>query len=287
MMLTEVEERIVALCGGESFSTGDAHLGIQPFPVRNSEMQLENDTPSPSPEAQPIYNTNDDNINVPQQQQSQARPTEESAAIVFYDSALIEDSPAPRNYRPPASAISRKLFASSSSSIVGTSQSILRNNQLDNTPPPNPHVYHPSLSPPTVTLSHTPTPSPSRRGSTPVASPVIPRTAASSFSRHTASMASPSRRSRTVRGSRGGSVSRHTSSVAALPPSQRRTEFSSMTERFLRLEEQQLEIQRLNTQIMQSFLERSAERDRIFRLKLSQKGFSVWLRPKLNFEVLN
>ncbi|XP_047029256.1 uncharacterized protein LOC124636999 [Helicoverpa zea] len=89
MMLTEVEERIVALCGGESFSTGDAHLGIQPFPVRNSEMQLENDTPSPSPEAQPIYNTNDDNINVPQQQQSQARPTEESAAIVFYVSYFV------------------------------------------------------------------------------------------------------------------------------------------------------------------------------------------------------
>lgn len=44
MMLTEVEERIVALCGGESFSTGDAHLGIQPFPVRNSEMQLVSNT---------------------------------------------------------------------------------------------------------------------------------------------------------------------------------------------------------------------------------------------------
>ncbi|KAJ8725933.1 hypothetical protein PYW08_004116 [Mythimna loreyi] len=37
--LSELEERVVALCGGESFSTGDAHLGIQPFPVRNLEMQ--------------------------------------------------------------------------------------------------------------------------------------------------------------------------------------------------------------------------------------------------------
>ncbi|RVE54883.1 hypothetical protein evm_000250 [Chilo suppressalis] len=30
--LSELEERIVALCGGEGFSTGDLHLGIQPFP---------------------------------------------------------------------------------------------------------------------------------------------------------------------------------------------------------------------------------------------------------------
>lgn len=32
--LSELEERVVALCGGESFASGDAHLGIQPFPVR-------------------------------------------------------------------------------------------------------------------------------------------------------------------------------------------------------------------------------------------------------------
>ncbi|KAJ8721035.1 hypothetical protein PYW08_006500 [Mythimna loreyi] len=186
--LSELEERVVALCGGESYSTGDAHLGIQPFP----------------------------------------------------DSNLIEDNQEQsHNYRPPDRAIlRRRLFASSSSSTVGTSQSILRNNQLEHTPPPNPHVYHPSLSPPTVTLSHTPTPSPSRRGSTQVASPVIHRTAASSSSRNAASVASrnaasvasrnaasvasrnaasvasPSRRPRTVRGSRGGSVSsRHTSSI--------------------------------------------------------------------------
>lgn len=37
--LTQLEERVVALCGGESFSTGDAHLGIEPFPVRNLEME--------------------------------------------------------------------------------------------------------------------------------------------------------------------------------------------------------------------------------------------------------
>ncbi|KAJ8720521.1 hypothetical protein PYW08_005986 [Mythimna loreyi] len=254
--LSELEERVVALCGGESFSTGDAHLGIQPFP--------ENNTPSPSHEVQQIEGADTDNVHVPLQQQSQA-PSEESSAIVFYDSNLIEDNQEQRhNYRPPDRAIlRRRLFASSSSSTVGTSQSILRNNQLEHTPPPNPHVYHPSLSPPTVTLSHTPTPSPSRRGSTQVASPVIHRTAASSSSRNAASVASrnaasvasrnaasvasPSRRPRTVRGSRGGSVSsRHTSSVAAPPPSQRRTEFSTITDRFLRVEEQQLELQRSN-----------------------------------------
>ncbi|KAJ8727869.1 hypothetical protein PYW08_016254 [Mythimna loreyi] len=189
--LSELEERVVALCGGESFSTGDAHLGIQPFPVRNLEMQQENNTPSPSHEVQQIEDADTDNVHVPLQQQSQA-PSEESSAIVFYDSNLIEDNQEQRhNYRPPDRAIlRRRLFASSSSSTVGTSQSILRNNQLEHTPPPNPHVYHPSLSPPTVTLSHTPTPSPSRRGSTQVASPVIHRTAASSSSRNAASVAS-------------------------------------------------------------------------------------------------
>lgn len=55
------------------------------------------------------------------------------------------------------------------------------------------------------------------------------------------------------------SASRHTSSVAGPPPSQQQTEFSTTTKRFLRVEEQQLEIQRLNAQILQSFLERSAE----------------------------
>ncbi|KAJ8704227.1 hypothetical protein PYW08_012951 [Mythimna loreyi] len=181
--LSELEERVVALCGGESFSTGDAHLGIQPFP--------ENNTPSPSHEVQQIEDADTDNVHVPLQQQSQAS-SEESSAIVFYDSNLIEDNQEQRhNYRPPDRAIlRRRLFASSSSSTVGTSQSILRNNQLEHTPPPNPHVYHPSLSPPTVTLSHTPTPSPSRRGSTQVASPVIHRTAASSSSRNAASVAS-------------------------------------------------------------------------------------------------
>ncbi|CAG4991343.1 unnamed protein product [Colias eurytheme] len=92
-------------------------------------------------------------------------------------------------------------------------------------------------------------------------------------SRHAASVASPSRRPRTVRGSRGGSVSsRHTSSVAAPPPSQRRTEFSTTTERFLRVEEQQLELQRLNSQILQSFLERSAERDKILAEAVAAVG---------------
>ncbi|KAJ8720548.1 hypothetical protein PYW08_006013 [Mythimna loreyi] len=159
--LSELEERVVALCGGESFSTGDALLGIQPFP--------ENNTPSPSHEVQQIEDADTDN-----------------------DSNLIEDNQEQsHNYRPPDRAIlRRRLFASSSSSTVGTSQSILRNDQLEHTPPPNPHVYHPSLSPPTVTLSHTPTPSPSRRGSTQVASPVIHRTAASSSSRNAASVAS-------------------------------------------------------------------------------------------------
>ena len=37
---------------------------------------------------------------------------------------------------------------------------------------------------------------------------------------------------------------------------------NATTERFLRVEEQQLEIQRLNAQILQSFLERSTERER-------------------------
>ncbi|KAL0830010.1 hypothetical protein ABMA28_003468 [Loxostege sticticalis] len=36
--LSELEERIVALCGGEGFSTGDTHLGIQPFPLRSGPM---------------------------------------------------------------------------------------------------------------------------------------------------------------------------------------------------------------------------------------------------------
>ncbi|KAJ8706725.1 hypothetical protein PYW07_012803 [Mythimna separata] len=240
--LSELEERIVALCGGESFSTEDTHLGIQPFP--------DNDTPSPSHEVQHIRDADTGNIHVPQQLQSQAQaPTEESPAIVFYDSNLIEDSQQhTHNYRPPDRPISRKLFfASSSSSTAGTSQSILRNNQLEHTPPPNPHVYHPSLSPPTVTLSHTPTPSPSRRGSTQVASPVSHRTAASTSSRHTSSLAAP-------------------------PPSQRRTEFSTTTERFLRVEEQQLEIQRLNAQILQSFLEGSAQRDKILAEAVAAVG---------------
>ncbi|KAJ8715984.1 hypothetical protein PYW08_013269 [Mythimna loreyi] len=228
----------------------------------------ENNTPSPSHEVQQIEGADTDN-----------------------DSNLIEDNQEQRhNYRPPDRAIlRRRLFASSSSSTVGTSQSILRNNQLEHTPPPNPHVYHPSLSPPTVTLSHTPTPSPSRRGSTQVASPVIHRTAASSSSRNAASVASrnaasvasrnaasvasPSRRPRTVRGSRGGSVSsRHTSSVAAPPPSQRRTEFSTITDRFLRVEEQQLELQRSNQQILQSFLERSADNDKILADAVASVG---------------
>ncbi|KAL0810555.1 hypothetical protein ABMA28_010675 [Loxostege sticticalis] len=37
--LSELEERIVALCGGEGFSTGDTHLGIQPFPIDVPQQQ--------------------------------------------------------------------------------------------------------------------------------------------------------------------------------------------------------------------------------------------------------
>ncbi|CAG4969763.1 unnamed protein product [Colias eurytheme] len=60
--------------------------------------------------------------------------------------------------------------------------------------------------------------------------------------------------------------------IAAPPPSQRRTEFSTTTERFLRVEEQQLELQRLNSQILQSFLERSAERDKILAEAVAAVG---------------
>ncbi|KAJ8703983.1 hypothetical protein PYW07_013277 [Mythimna separata] len=61
--LSEVEERIVALCCGENLSTGDAHLGIQPLPPSPNEPRPEGvnqdshqDVPSPDPQ---LMNTED------------------------------------------------------------------------------------------------------------------------------------------------------------------------------------------------------------------------------------
>ncbi|RVE47642.1 hypothetical protein evm_007739 [Chilo suppressalis] len=224
--LSELEERIVALCGGEGFSTGDIHLGIQSFP-------------GPEQTGNSQYNRD-------------------------------------------GNTVARRLFSSSSSSAVGTSQSILHNTQLAETVPQ--YIHHPSLSPPPITLSHTPTPipmptpSPSRRGSTQV---VNRRYAASTSSRHatlnteSTPVASPSRRIRAhnaARASRASVSSHRTASVVAPSPSQRRTEYSTFTERFLRIEEQQLEIQRSYVGILQSFLERDAERQKILAEAVTALG---------------
>ncbi|KAL0838601.1 hypothetical protein ABMA28_016691 [Loxostege sticticalis] len=255
--LSELEERIVALCGGEGFSTGDTHLGIQPFPETNS----------PSSPIPAIQDDGTDNIDVPQQQNL---PVGEPSAVIILGSEQFGNND---THDHP---VARRLFNSSSSPAVGTSQGILQDIQLEETVLEDAHVYHPSLSPPRATLSHTPTPqsmptpSPSRRGSTQV---VRERYAASSSRRATfdarTTTNSPSRRSRPhmARSRRGaGSVSsHHTTPVVAHPPSQRRTEFSTITERFLRVEEQQLEIQR-------SFLERSEERERALIEAVSSVG---------------
>ncbi|KAL4712460.1 hypothetical protein ACJJTC_007476 [Scirpophaga incertulas] len=64
---------------------------------------------------------------------------------------------------------------------------------------------------------------------------------------------------------RDANASRHTAPppANAPPPSQRRTEFSTFTERFLRVEEHQVETQRTFAQILQTCVERNAERDRM------------------------
>ncbi|KAL4718949.1 hypothetical protein ACJJTC_008665 [Scirpophaga incertulas] len=85
----------------------------------------------------------------------------------------------------------------------------------------------------------------------------------------TTPVVSPSHRARsyTARASRGSDPisSRHTAPppANAPPPSQRRTEFSTFTERFLRVEEHQVETQRTFAQILQTCVERNAERDRM------------------------
>ncbi|KAL4702670.1 hypothetical protein ACJJTC_007101 [Scirpophaga incertulas] len=225
--LSELEERIVALCGGEGFSVGDSHLAIEPFP-----------------------------------------DPEEMASN-------------PHNQLDDSRTVARRLFESSSSSAVGTSQMILQDYQVLKTAE-YAHSYHTSMSPPPVTLSQTPspvpmptpaTPSPSRRGSTQV---ILRRNAATSSRRHmsradirTTPVVSPSHRARsyTARASRGSDPisSRHTAPppANAPPPSQRRTEFSTLTERFLRVEEHQVETQRTFAQILQTCVERNAERDRM------------------------
>ncbi|KAL4706347.1 hypothetical protein ACJJTC_016641 [Scirpophaga incertulas] len=57
-------------------------------------------------------------------------------------------------------------------------------------------------------------------------------------------------------------------SLASRPPANgplpsQRTEFSTLTERFLRVEEHQVETQRTFAQILQTCVERNAERDRM------------------------
>ncbi|KAL4717584.1 hypothetical protein ACJJTC_000733 [Scirpophaga incertulas] len=68
-------------------------------------------------------------------------------------------------------------------------------------------------------------------------------------------------------------VSRHTASS----PSQQRTEFSTFTERFLRVEEHQVETQRIFSQILQTCVERNAERDRMLAEAMITvgKGFNA------------
>ncbi|KAL4721258.1 hypothetical protein ACJJTC_000225 [Scirpophaga incertulas] len=82
----------------------------------------------------------------------------------------------PHNQLDDSRTVARRLFESSSSSAVGTSQMILQDYQVLKTAE-YAHSYHTSMSPPPVTLSQTPspvpmptpaTPSPSRRGSTQV-----------------------------------------------------------------------------------------------------------------------
>ncbi|KAL4720656.1 hypothetical protein ACJJTC_018851 [Scirpophaga incertulas] len=187
----------------------------------------------------------------------------------------------PHNQLDDSRTVARRLFESSSSSAVGTSQMILQDYQVLKTAE-YAHSYHTSMSPPPVTLSQTPspvpmptpaTPSPSRRGSTQV---ILRRNAATSSRRHmsradirTTPVVSPSHRARsyTARASRGSDPisSRHTAPppANAPPPSQRRTEFSTLTERFLRVEEHQVETQRTFAQILQTCVERNAERDRM------------------------
>ncbi|KAL4718743.1 hypothetical protein ACJJTC_009422, partial [Scirpophaga incertulas] len=187
----------------------------------------------------------------------------------------------PHNQLDDSRTVARRLFESSSSSAVGTSQMILQDYQVLKTAE-YAHSYHTSMSPPPVTLSQTPspvpmptpaTPSPSRRGSTQV---IHRRNAATSSRRHmsradirTTPVVSPSHRARsyTARASRGSDPisSRHTAPppANAPPPSQRRTEFSTLTERFLRVEEHQVETQRTFAQILQTCVERNAERDRM------------------------
>ncbi|XP_028043394.1 uncharacterized protein LOC114252907 [Bombyx mandarina] len=173
----------------------------------------------------------------------------------------------------------RRLFASLEDvSIAETSQNI-----------PQQVLQVPNLSPPPPTLSHTPSPlsmpiaSPSRRGTTTTAGtssrpsvvirprrndahpstgqerPILRSSSPISTQR------TPYRRGTTGSSSRsrarisreiGSSSSRHRRHAIS-PPSQRRAELTRITERFLRVEEQQVEIQQVYTRVVQGLLEHS------------------------------
>ncbi|CAK1597964.1 unnamed protein product [Parnassius mnemosyne] len=233
--LSEIEEKILALMGGESFATGDRHLEINPFFEAQAGKSLEN-SPSLLASTQ-LIGLNP--LPLPMEQQTQHKHTTPSS---------IGDFPAgnvPVVETTQQHAIERQaILCLPGTSGPSSRPSVVRMVSLSPLPMV---VQSPPCTPPTVGGPASPPPTPSGSGSHPhrlrnarrqlIRSPVHNHPLLNT----TTSRLRHNRRSR------------------ASPPSQRRSQFTSFSERFLAIEEQKLEINRRNSELLEMLVNQTVQ----------------------------